>query len=65
MLTGIFTVTLLMIYGYLFRYQRFLFRIRETSVRGCKELTEKDILNLASIKPSQNILAVNAEAYYG
>ena len=62
MLTGIFTVTLLMIYGYCSVISVSYFGIRETSVRGCKELTEKDILNLASIKPSQNILAVNAEA---
>lgn len=37
------------------------FQIREISVRGLKELTEKDILASANIKPSQNILAVNTE----
>lgn len=36
--------------------------VRETVVRGCKELTEKDILTLAAIRPSPNILALNPEA---
>jgi cell division protein FtsQ len=38
------------------------FVIKETSVRGLKELTEKDILALAGIKPEQNLLAVNTDA---
>ncbi len=38
------------------------FEIKETSVRGLKELTEKDILTLAQIKPAQNLLAVNTGA---
>ena len=61
-LTSIFTVTSLVIYGYCSLLSASYFGVRETSVRGCKELTEKDVLNLASIRPSQNILAVNAEA---
>jgi cell division protein FtsQ len=36
--------------------------VRETVVRGCKELTEKDILTLAAIRPSPNILALNQDA---
>jgi cell division septal protein FtsQ len=38
------------------------FEIKEISVRGLKELTEKDILTLAQIKPVQNLLAVNTGA---
>lgn len=38
------------------------FQIREISVRGLKELTEKDILSAADIKSEQNILAINADA---
>lgn len=38
------------------------FAIRETSVRGLNELTEKDILTLADVKPAQNLLAVNKKA---
>ena len=38
------------------------FQIREISVRGVKELTEKDILALAKVPPRTNILAVNTDA---
>ena len=36
--------------------------IRETIVRGCKELTEKDILTLADLRPEANILTLNPDA---
>ena len=61
-LAGIFAVACLFIYGYCSVLSAPYFGIRETSVRGCRELTEKDILHLASIRPSQNLLAVNTEA---
>ena len=38
------------------------FGLRETQVRGLRELTEKDVLVLADLKPAQNLLAVNADA---
>jgi len=38
------------------------FEIREISVRGVKELTEKDILALAKVQLRSNILALNTEA---
>ena len=38
------------------------FEIKEISVRGLKELTEKDVLASAEIKPAQNLLAVNTDA---
>ncbi len=38
------------------------FEIREVSVRGLKELTEKDILALAGVRPRSNILSVNTSA---
>lgn len=38
------------------------FEIREISVRGLKELTEKDILALAKVQLRSNILAVNTDA---
>ncbi|MEE9911857.1 MAG: FtsQ-type POTRA domain-containing protein [Deltaproteobacteria bacterium] len=41
------------------------FEIRDVSVRGVKELTEKDILALANIKPRSNILAVSTDAVAG
>ncbi|MHB8771691.1 MAG: cell division protein FtsQ/DivIB [Syntrophales bacterium] len=36
--------------------------VRETIVRGCKELTEKEILTLAAVRPAANILTVNPDA---
>ena len=62
MLVVVFAVTSLFIYGYCSVISAPYFGIRETDVRGCKEITEKDVLHLASIGPSQNILAVNTEA---
>jgi len=38
------------------------FRIRETVVRGCRELTEKEVLLLGTARLSQNLLALNKEA---
>lgn len=37
-------------------------RLRETVVKGCKELTEKEILALAAIRPRQNLLTLNIQA---
>ncbi len=62
MLVAVFSVTCLFIYGYCSVISAPYFGIRETDVRGCKELTERDVLHLASIGPLQNILAVNTEA---
>ena len=36
--------------------------IRETVVKGCKELTEKEILTLASVHPTANLLTINQDA---
>ena len=36
--------------------------IRETVVRGCKELTEKDIMALAAVQSAPNILSLNLDA---
>jgi cell division septal protein FtsQ len=37
------------------------FRIKEISVRGLRELTEKDILASAKIQPAQSLLSVNKD----
>jgi cell division protein FtsQ len=50
------------IYVYSFIMCSPYFQIKEVSVRGLRELTEKDILTSADIKPSQNILAINTDA---
>ena len=48
-----------MICGYNFAISSPCFQIKEIIVHGCKELTEKEILSYAAIKPSQNLLAIN------
>jgi len=52
----------LFIYAYNFLISRPYFQIKEISVRGLRELTEKDILATAGIKPAQNLLAINTDA---
>jgi len=49
------------IYGYHTFINLACFQIKETVVRGCKELTEKDIVTLAAIKNSQSIFTVNSD----
>jgi cell division protein FtsQ len=60
LLISIVVLTALFIYMYSYLLSTPYFEIRETSVRGMKELTEKDILLMAAIKPGLNIFAVNA-----
>ena len=61
----IFTITAGMIHAYQYAVTSPYFHIRETIVRGCKELTEKDILTLAAIKPTQSLLTINSDALTG
>jgi cell division protein FtsQ len=61
LLAIILVVTALLIGGYSHTVSTPYFGIRETQVRGVKELTEKDVLALAALKPAQNLLAVNAD----
>jgi cell division protein FtsQ len=51
----------LFIYIYSYLLSTPYFEIKETSVRGLKELTEKDILTLAAIPQRQNLLSVNTD----
>ena len=55
-------MTSVFIYAYNFLISRPYFEIKEISVRGLKELTEKDVLASAEIKPAQNLLAINIDA---
>ena len=48
-----------MIFGYNFTVSSPYFEIKDIVIRGCKELTEKEILSSAAVKPSQNLLAIN------
>jgi cell division protein FtsQ len=63
LLTGtIAVITAALIIGYDWVIRSPYLAIREIVVRGCKELTEKEILTLAAIRPSPNILTVNPGA---
>jgi cell division protein FtsQ len=55
-------LTAALIYSYSYIISSPYFRIKNTVVRGCRELTEKDVLKLAAIKPSQTIFAINIKA---
>ena len=55
-------MTAVFIYAYNFLISRPYFEIKEISVRGLKELTEKEVLASAEIKPTQNLLAINTDA---
>ena len=60
LLLGVISIVgTIMIFGYNFTVSSPYFQIKEVIVRGCKELTEKEILSYAAIKPSQNLLAIN------
>jgi len=50
-----------MIWAYAFILSSPYFLIRETVVRGCKELTEKDVLAVAALPSGANLLAFNLE----
>ena len=52
----------LFIYTYAYLLSSPYFHVREVSVRGLKELTEKEVLTAADIKLAQNLLAVNTDA---
>jgi len=60
-LSSVVLVCLIFIYAYSYSLSTSYFEVKETSVRGLKELTEKDILSLAAIPPRQNLLAVNTD----
>jgi cell division protein FtsQ len=59
---GIAAVAALLLLGFDLTIRSSYLSIRETVVRGCKELTEKDILTLAAVRPAANILTLNPDA---
>jgi cell division protein FtsQ len=63
--TLIVTAAILMtsglIYGYTYILSDPYFQIRETVIRGCREVTEKEVLALASLHPQQNIFSVRTD----
>ncbi|MGA2781726.1 MAG: FtsQ-type POTRA domain-containing protein [Smithella sp.] len=62
LLLAIAVLSSLFIYTYNVIISRPYFEIKEISVRGLKELTEKEVLASAEIKPAQNLLAINTDA---
>ncbi|MGV8057162.1 MAG: cell division protein FtsQ/DivIB [Smithellaceae bacterium] len=61
LLFSIAVLCLAFIYAYSCLLSMPYFAIKEVSVRGLKELTEKDILTLAALPPQKNLLAVNTD----
>jgi len=57
--------SILFVYAYNYLLSAPYFEIKEISVRGVKELTEKDILAMAKIQPRSNILAVSTDVVAG
>jgi len=58
-LTAIGVTASALVFGYLYLISHPYFAIREINVRGCKELTEKEILTAAAVRTRQNIFAVS------
>jgi cell division protein FtsQ len=59
---GVTAITALLLVGYDMTIRSTTLSIRETVVRGCKELTEKEILALAAVRSTTNILTLNPDA---
>ena len=59
LLAAITVFTALLLAGCDLTFRSSYFSLRETVVRGCKELTEKEILSLAAVRPAANILTLN------
>jgi cell division protein FtsQ len=57
----VFVTTALLI-GYDLILRSPFLSVRETIVKGCQELTEKEILALAAVRSSANLLTINREA---
>ena len=55
------TIAICMVYAYNFIIIDPYFQLHNASVRGCEKVTEKEILELAGIVPSMNILTVNLD----
>jgi cell division protein FtsQ len=62
LLLAVLTITAAMIQGCHYVVTLPYFQIKETVVKGCTELTEKDVLTLAAIKYPQSLFAINTDA---
>jgi cell division protein FtsQ len=59
LIAAIFLIGSALIYGSNVVLSSPYFWIKETVIRGCKEVTEKDVLTLAALRSPQSILSVN------
>lgn len=57
--TVLLSSTLIFLYSYILSDP--YFQIQETVIRGCREVTEQEVLTLASLHPDQNLFSVSAE----
>jgi cell division protein FtsQ len=62
LIIAVLTITAAMIQGCYSVIHLPYFQIKETVVKGCTELTEKDVLTLAAIKYPQSLFAINTDA---
>jgi cell division protein FtsQ len=62
LLIAVAALSVLFIYAYSALLSASYLEVKEVSVRGVKELTEKDILAMAKILPRANILSVSTDA---
>jgi len=61
-MTAILVMAAMLIYGYNCAISSPYFRIQATTVRGLRELTEKDIQKLAAIRSSNTVFSINIKA---
>ncbi|MEA3471109.1 MAG: FtsQ-type POTRA domain-containing protein, partial [Thermodesulfobacteriota bacterium] len=54
-------LALLMVYAYNYAICAPYFKLGDTMVRGCEKVSEREILDLAGVDASMNILAVNLD----
>jgi cell division protein FtsQ len=62
LICAVMVIGVLLIFAYNFTISAPCFHVRETVVRGCREVTEKEVLRLGSVTSSQSLLALNEEA---
>lgn len=59
----ILTATLTLTFGFIYAYSYVLsdpaFRLRDVVVRGCREVTEQEVIAVASLSPGQNLFSIS------
>ncbi len=62
LITSITVVTAALLMGFDLLLRSSVFTVQETLVKGCNEITEKDVLSSAGVSPGASLLTVNKEA---